>query len=113
MKIIPFNPKISSKPVFSVNLGDLVCEFSFSFNERVQAWFCDFVTTSGANYSVRLVEWSPLLGKINRTGLDGDFRVLKYNKLGLDTITYDNFGTDWKLVFLTEEEGKVIDGVQS
>lgn len=111
MKIIPFNPSISSRQNFSVNLGELVCEFSMSWNQRVDAWFCDFVTTSGANYSVRLVESSPLLGKVNRTGLKGDFRVLKFNSLGPDSISYDNLGTDWQLVFMTDEEGKVLDGV--
>ena len=111
MKIIPFTPSVSSRQNFSVNLGELVCDFTFSWNQRVNAWFCDFVTTTGANYSVRLVEKSPLLGSVNRTGLKGDFRVLKFNNLTKESITYDNFGTDWKLVFLTDKEGKVIDGV--
>lgn len=111
MKIIPFTPSVSSRQNFSVNLGELVCNFTLSWNQRVDAWFCDFETTTGANYSVRLVENSPLLGAVNRTGLKGDFRVLKFNNLAKDSITYDNFGTDWKLVFLTDEEGKVVDGV--
>lgn len=111
MKIIPFTPSVSSRQNFSVNLGELVCDFTLSWNQRVDAWFCDFVTTTGANYSVRLVEKSPLLGSVNRTGLKGDFRVLKFNNLTKESITYDNFGTDWKLVFLTDKEGKVIDGV--
>lgn len=111
MKIIPFTPSVSSRQNFSVNLGELVCDFTISWNQRVNAWFCDFVTTTGANYSVRLVEKSPLLGSVNRTGLKGDFRVLKFNNLTKESITYDNFGTDWKLVFLTDKEGKVIDGV--
>lgn len=111
MKIIPFNPSVSSRQNFSVNLGELVCEFTMSWNQRVEAWYCDFETTSGANYSVRLVEDSPLLGEVNRTGLDGDFRVLKFNNLSSENINYDNLGTDWKLVFLTAEEGRQIDGV--
>ena len=104
MKIIPFTPSVSSKQNFSVNLGELVCDFTLSWNQRVEAWYCDFVTTTGANYSVRLVETSHLLGKVNRTGLKGDFRVIKFNRLGPDSITYDNLGTDWKLVFGTDDE---------
>lgn len=111
MKIIPFNPSVSSRQNFSVNLGELVCEFTISWNQRVEAWYCDFETTAGANYSVRLVETSPLLEGVNKTGLDGDFRVLKFNSLGSEKITYENLGTDWKLVFLTAEEGRQIDGV--
>ena len=111
MKIIPFNPSVSSRQNFSVNLGELVCEFTVSWNQRVEAWYCDFETTTGANYSVRLVEDSPLLGNVNRTGLKGDFRVLKFNKLSKENITYDNLGTDWKLVYLTDGENGAFNGV--
>lgn len=111
MHIIPFNPAVSSRQNFSVNLGELVCEMTVAWNGRAGTWFADFVTSTGANYSVRLVETSPLLGKVNRTGLDGDFRVLKSNRLGADTIGYDNFGSDWKLVFGTKAEWEEYDGV--
>ncbi len=111
MKIIPFYPSLSSRQEFSVNLGELVCEFTMSWNSRAEAWFCDFRTSTGENDSVRLVEWSPLLKGINRTGLDGDFRVLKANRLCNDPITYDNLGSDWKLVFGTADEWETFDGV--
>ena len=111
MKIIPFSPTISSRQIFSVNLGELVCEFRMAWNSRVQSWFCDFKTSTGENNSVRLVENSPLLGGSNKTGLDGDFRVLKFNKLCQDPVTYDNFGSDWKLVFGTRSEWEAVDGV--
>ena len=111
MKIIPFSPSISSRQVFSVNLGDLVCEFRMAWNSRVESWFCDFKTSTGENNSVRLVENSSLLEGTNRTGLDGDFRVLKFNKLCEDPVTYDNFGSDWKLVFGTRSEWETYDGV--
>lgn len=111
MKIIPFNPSDSSRQNFSVNLGELVCEFSVSWNSRCNSWFCDFRTSTGENNSVRLVENSALLERINRTGLDGDFRVLKFNKLCEDPVTYDNFGTDWRLVFGTHSEWEAYDGV--
>lgn len=111
MKIIPFSPSISSRQVFNVNLGELVCEFRMAWNSRVNSWFCDFKTSTGANYSVRLVETSPLLGSVNRTGLAGDFRVLKFNKLCEDPITYDNLGSDWRLVFGTNDEWEKYDGV--
>ena len=52
-----------------------------------------------------------MLKGINRTGLDGDFRVLKANRLCNDPITYDNLGSDWKLVFGTADEWETFDGV--
>lgn len=111
MKIIPFSPTISSRQVFNVNLGELVCEFRMAWNSRVNSWFCDFKTSTGENNSVRLVENSPLLGTLNGTGLAGDFRVLKFNKLCEDPITYDNLGSDWRLVFGTNDEWEKYDGV--
>jgi hypothetical protein len=111
MKIIPFSPTISSRQNFSVNLGELVCEFTMAWNSRAGAWFCDFKTSTGENDSVRLVENSSLLKETNRTGLDGDFRVMKFNQLCNDPITYDNFGSDWRLVFGTHDEWEAFDGV--
>lgn len=111
MKIIPFSPSISSRQIFSVNLGELVCEFRVTWNSRVNSWFCDFKTSTGENDSVRLVENSPLLGGSNKTGLAGDFRVLKFNKICADPITYDNFGSDWKMIFGTRSEWEAFDGV--
>lgn len=110
MKIIPFDPTLSSIQSFNVNLGELVCDFLLSWNFRDGHWYSDFVTSYGANYSVKLVENSPLLGNANRTSLDGDFRVLKTNRLAKNAITYDNLGTDWKLVFGTRKEWEEFDG---
>ena len=39
MKIIPFSPSLSSRQEFSVNLGELVCEFTMAWNSRAEAWF--------------------------------------------------------------------------
>lgn len=110
MKIIPFHPSISSKQRFNVNLGELVCDFTMIWNVRLGAWFCSFKTSAGENNSVKLVENSSLLGNVNTTGLDGDFRVLKVNKLCKVGITYDNLGSDWILVYGSSEEWKDYDG---
>lgn len=109
MKIIPFSPTLSSRQNFSVNLSELVCEFTISWNERAEAWFCNFKTSTGENDSCRLVENSPILKGFNHTGLDGDFRVLKFTKDCTDPITFDNFGSDWKLVFGTSTEWETFD----
>lgn len=111
MKIIPFYPSISSRQSFSVNLGEQVCSFSIVWNLRAEAWFCDFKTSEGENFSVRLTENAPILGAVNALGLDGDFRVMKANKLAQDTITYDNLGSDWILVYGTNAEWETFDGV--
>lgn len=109
MKIIPFDPTISSVQEFNVNLGELVCDFVFTWNIRAGAWFCDFKTTTGNNNSVRIVEKTPLLGVVNATGLNGDFRVLKFDKMSGNPITYDNFGSVWKLVYATNDEWQEYD----
>lgn len=111
MKIIPFSPKISSIQNFNVNLGELVCNFHILWNARAGSWFCDIETTTGKNCGMRLVENTPLLGATNRTGLKGDFRILKFNKLCSEPITYENFGSDWKLVFGTDKEWSLINGI--
>lgn len=109
MKVIPFDPSVSSIQSFNVNLGELVCDFLVSWNYRDGHWYSDFVTSYGANYSVKFVENSPLLGNANRTTLAGDFRILKMNRLAADRIAYDNFGSDWKLVYGTPEEWEKFD----
>lgn len=111
MKIIPFDPGVSSIQNFNVNLGELVCDFTIRWNIRAQAWFCDFQTSSGANNAVQLVENSPLLGDSNFTGLFGDFRVIKNNKSATSGITYDNLGSDWVIVYASYSEWETFDGV--
>lgn len=109
MKIIPFDPKISAVQEFNVNLGQAVCDFVLTWNIRAGAWFCNFVTTNGRNNSVRLVENTPLLGRVNSTGLEGDFRVIKFDRTTEEGITYDNLGSKWKLVFGSNSEWKEYD----
>lgn len=110
MKLIAFDPSISSRQKFNSNLGQMVCDFTFHWNERAGAWFCDFSTSEGANLSVRLIEQDALLGKMNRTGLKGDFRILRRNRMAENRITYDNFGTDWIMIYGTYEEWEDYDG---
>lgn len=111
MKVIPFDPSVSSRQNFNVNLGELMCSFTFHWNSRVSSWYCDFSTTSGTNYSARIVEDRPILGAFNVTGLSGDFRCLKMSRDAADSISYDNFGTGWKLVYGTAEEWEEFNGV--
>lgn len=112
MKIIPFNPSISASQTFNVNLGELVCEFRIKWNLRASAWFCDFKTSEGVNYGVRLVENSDLLSSLNALGLKGDFRVIRMKKMADPEITYDNFGDEWQLAYGTYQEWKEYDGVR-
>lgn len=109
MRLIPFFPNVSSHINFNVNLGELVCDFTFNWNVRIGSWFCDFRTSAGENKSVKIVEKSSLLGNSNFTGLNGDFRVLRTNKLCKEGITFDNFGSDWVLVYGSHEEWKEYD----
>lgn len=104
MKIIPFDSSISADQKFNVNLGEMVCEFNIRWNIRAQAWFCNFVTSTGSNNGVRIVENSNLLKNQNSLGVTGDFRAVRMTKSGVDFISYDNFGKEWSLVYGTQNE---------
>lgn len=110
MKVIPFDPSISSHQNFFINLGSAVCEFDFVWNGRAEAWFVSISTSSGALHSVRLIENTPLCSDGDKLDLGGYFKVIKTNAYGLNQITYDNLGSDWSLVFGSKEEWSIIDG---
>ncbi|MCF0223825.1 MAG: hypothetical protein HUK20_06115 [Fibrobacter sp.] len=111
MKMIPFYPSESSRQEFSVNLGNMVGFFNVFWNERAKSWFFDLSTSSGAIYGVRIVESTPILPETNSLGLEGNIRVLKTNKLCKESITYDNFGSDWTLVFGYTDEWTEFDSI--
>lgn len=104
MIIIDFDPRVSADQYFSVDVGDDVANIHLRWNERDGHWFADISSSNGEVPSVRIIEKSPLLGQ--RGGsvkLGGDFRVLAFNR-DSEAITYDNLGSDWKIIFGTYQE---------
>lgn len=112
MITIPVDTSKSSYFTQSVNIGDVVCTFRFLWNLRDGHWYCDFSSTEGSNLGVRIVEETPLLAQKSRIGADGDFRVLKSNKSSVKGITYENFGTDYILVWASTDEWEEYDGLR-
>lgn len=110
MKIIPFDPSLSSYQTFSVNLGDFVCSFRLLWNLRDACWFATLTSDAGENDGVRIVPESPLLGKKSNLGYDGDFRCLKFSKKASDAIGYSDLGSSWKLVWGSPDEWESYDG---
>lgn len=113
MITIPIDTSRSSYFTLSVNLGEVTCSFRFLWNERDMSWYCDFSSSNGKNLGVRIVKENFLLGDRNNIGADGDFRVLKANKTAGPDITYDNFGSDYILVWATSSEWEEFDDLRA
>lgn len=113
MITIPIDTSRSSHFTLSVNLDEIVCNFRFLWNLRDECWYCDFSSSNGQNNGVRIVRETGLLGNRSNLGADGDFRVLKVNRTAKDHITYDNFGSDYILVWATSAEWEEFDGLRN
>lgn len=110
MKIIPFNPNVSSYQELSVNLGEFVCDFRFLWNERDGFWYVDLKSSNGSVLGCRLCVGSNLVDKTSKLGYDGNFRVLKVTKT-TKNLGFENFGVDYKLVYGLSSEWELIDGI--
>lgn len=109
MKIIPFNPSLSSRQSLSVNLGEAVINFYFEWNIRDSSWYVDLSNTETEILSVKILPNSNLL-PINNKLINGNFRVLNVKNSEYEIITYDNFGSVFQLMYGTNEEWSKIDG---
>ena len=109
MKIIPFNPSLSSRQSLSVNLGEAVINFYFVWNVRDSSWYVDLSNTETEILSVKMLPNSNLL-PINNKLINGNFRVLNVKNSEYEIITYDNFGSVFQLMYGTNEEWSKIDG---
>lgn len=109
MKIIPFNPSLSSMQSLSVNLGEAVINFYFEWNIRDSSWYVDLSNTETEILSVKILPNSNLL-PINNKLINGNFRVLNVKNSEYEIITYDNFGSVFQLMYGTNEEWSKIDG---
>lgn len=109
MKIIPFNPSLSSRQSLSVNIGEAVINFYFEWNIRDSSWYVDLSNTEIEILSVKVLPNSNLL-PINNKLINGNFRVLNVKNSEYEIITYDNFGSVFQLMYGTNEEWSKIDG---
>ena len=109
MKIIPFNPSLSSRQSLSVNIGEAVINFYFEWNVRDSSWYVDLSNTETEILSVKMLPNSNLL-PINNKLINGNFRVFKVKNSEDEIITYDNFGSVFQLMYGTNEEWSKIDG---
>ena len=109
MKIIPFNPSLSSRQSLSVNIGEAVINFYFEWNVRDSSWYVDLSNTETEILSVKMLPNSNLL-PINNNLINGNFRIFKVKNSEDEIITYDNFGSVFQLMYGTNEEWSKIDG---
>jgi hypothetical protein len=103
---IPVFQETSADFEQNVNLNQQLVNIRITYNIR-NSYFHITVTdvNGGVIRNVKIVPRWPLL-KQNRGQIvfDGDLLVLKADNSAVDDITYENFGTGWKLYFLTPSE---------
>lgn len=92
------------------NINGLSVSFRFLWNERAGAWFCDFESANGANYGIELKPGRLILGRSNNVNKDGgDFAIIKTEKTSNENLGFDNFGTTYKLCYLSAEDIKIFE----
>jgi len=103
---LPIFQNSSSDFTFNIDLDLISCTVRLIYNIRNGSWFMDLVTASSSIQGVRLVEDFPLLyqNKAIISDLKGDFLVTRITDVDSTELTYDNFGVDWVLQYLTSTE---------
>lgn len=101
--------------IFSTNSSDFtqVIELDLinvtlrlKFNVRDESWFMSLDTENNSIKDLRLSINYPILRQHKALVHDipGDFLVQKINDTAIDNLTFDNLGTDYLLLYYTEEE---------
>ena len=103
---LPLFPTVSSNFTYNIQLEEQVCIIKCVYNIRNGSFHIDF--TDGNDNIVRgikMVPGFPLLKyKKGFTDLNGDLMMRAVTEAAGDEITYDNFGTDYQLFYMTEDE---------
>jgi len=89
-----------------LTIGGIALNFILRWETREEVWVADLFDTNGNSIltGVALRENESINGAYYRPALpDGDFWVLRFESQA-DTITRNNLGTSFKLIFLTEAE---------
>lgn len=97
----------SSDFVQNLDLENVNIEIRLTYNIRVNYWFAEFKTNNTYIKSVKLVTNNLLIDQYKATmyEIPGDFMVQRItDDLDKPELTYDNFGIDWGLFYLTSDE---------
>ena len=109
MIIIPIFQTTSSDFIQKISLGGQLVKIRLKYNIRSFSFHIDF-TDSFSNIitGIKLVpNWLLLRGHSRFLSFSGDLIVLKADEKASPTITYDNFGSGWELLYMTEDEASV------
>jgi len=109
MTEIPVYADVSARYSMEIVLNGLVYVLRFNWNSRDSAWYMDIVSNAGVDIlaGVKLVPQYLLLKQYSMlTGMpSGDFWLWD-TELNSQTsnLSYDNFGSRYRLIFLTPAE---------
>jgi hypothetical protein len=103
---IPVNPQISSDFTFTVILDLVECKFRLIWNTKTQYWMVNIYEEPDNNLifnGLKILPNYPFLYTYGPS-FSGEIICLKMGRDTEEEITYDNFGTGWKLFYFTAEE---------
>lgn len=101
---IPIDTGDASCVTLSCNVAGVSLSVRLIWNERDSRWHADFESSEGTNNGIRLVEGSPLLASGNRCLPEGDLMVLATANVFAGVLGYSNLGTDYALVWVSDDE---------
>lgn len=102
---IPIKP-ITGDLSFSISLENVYCSFRLMWNTKTEYWM---VNTYEEPYNdirvhgLKIIPNYPFLHTY-RPSFPGQIIPLKFGNDTIEEITFKNFGTDWRLIYLTAEE---------
>lgn len=106
MLTLPAFQTISANFKYNVILGNSRVDLEFVYNIRNACWFLTFTDEDGVILQgIKCVPDFPLLrGRKSFIDFDGDIFIIANTGVDTDSITYDNFGVEFSILYLTETE---------
>jgi hypothetical protein len=103
---IPVNPLISSDFSFTVSLENVFCKFRLMWNTKSQFWMVNTYEEPENGviiHGLKIIPNYPFLFTYGPS-FPGQLICLKVGNDTEEEITYNNFGTGWRLIYLDEDE---------
>jgi hypothetical protein len=103
---IPINTKISADLTFTVLLDNVEVKFRLKWNDKTQFWMVNIYEEPDNDFilhGLKIIPNYPFLYTYGPS-FPGQIICLKIGNDTEEEITYTNFGTGWRLIYLTAEE---------
>jgi len=102
---IPITP-LSGDLSFSVSLENVFCSFRLMWNTKTEYWMVNTYEepeTGLVLHGLKIIPNYPFLATYGPS-FPGQIIPLKFGNDTEEEITFSNFGTGWRLIYLNEEE---------